>query len=276
MRFLCLHGQGTSSDVLKTQIASLRYQLDATDSHEFDFIDGAVLWPPARSIREVFGDEVESFSYFDESAASILGAVVDLAQYIDSHGPFDGVIGFSQGAVLAATLIIAQTETQRGGMVPVTQTQPPLSFPTETHTHTQTHGSRPSPSPSPTPTVDEDVDPSTHLPRLPPFRCAVFLCGGLPFAWEALKRGRVELITPPPSSSSSSSSCDRPLVEIPVVNCWAAHDEDYPGMGPPLSRLCAPEINEQVIHGAGHAVPSEGDDLIALEAAVRATFERVR
>ncbi|KAH8429840.1 uncharacterized protein LDX57_007511 [Aspergillus melleus] len=266
MRFLCLHGQGTSSDVLKTQLASLRYQLDATDSHEFDFIDGAVLWPPARGIREVFGDEVESFSYFDESAASILGAVVDLAQYIDSHGPFDGVIGFSQGAVLAATLIIAQTESQRGT---VTQTQPqPPSFPTETQTQSlQTHGSRP--SPSPTPTVDEDVDPSTHLPRLPPFRCAVFLCGGLPFAWEALKRGRVELITP-------SSLCDRPLVEIPVVNCWAAHDEDYPGMGPPLSRLCAPEVNEQVIHGAGHAVPSEGDDLIALVAAVRATFERVR
>ncbi|KAI9044724.1 uncharacterized protein KD926_011694 [Aspergillus affinis] len=272
MRFLCLHGQGTSSDVLKTQIASLRYHLDATDSHEFDFIDGAVLWPPARGIREVFGDEVESFSYFDESAASILGAVVDLAQYIDTHGPFDGVIGFSQGAVLAATLIIAQSQTQMPrrteseSVVTVTVPQTLNTRPTETQQTEQTHGSRPTPSPCPM----GDVDPSTHLPRLPPFRCAVFLCGGLPFAWEALKRGRVELITP--------SLCDRPAprIEIPVVNCWATHDEDYPGMGPPLSQLCAQEVNQQVIHRVGHAVPADGDDLMALVDAVKATLDRVR
>lgn len=221
-----------------------------------------MLWPPARGIREVFGDEVESFSYFDESAASITGAVVDLAQYIAAHGPFDGVIGFSQGAVLAATLIIAQRQTHGSSF---SESSKSSSSPTP-------HG-RLSPPRLP-------VDPllAAHLPRQAPFRCAVFLCGGLPFDWHALARGTVELITPsscPAEREGDSSSNQGASIHIPVVNCWAQNDEDYPGMGPPLSQLCARENNQQVVHGVGHAVPSEGHDLMALVSAVQATLDRV-
>ncbi|PLB50765.1 hypothetical protein P170DRAFT_463876 [Aspergillus steynii IBT 23096] len=245
MRFLCLHGQGTSSDVLKTQLASLRNHLDQRARHEYDFVDGAVLWPPARGIREVFGDEVESFSYFDEGADSIRAAVVDLAANVEAQGPFDGVIGFSQGAVLAATLILAQ----------------------------QTHGS----------SLGLRRNASPSAPPDPPFRCAVFLCGGLPFDWAALERGTVELIRPFSSSSSSSGGSSSgarpaecpPVMDLPVVNCWADHDDDYPGMGPPLSQLCASDKNRPVVHTVGHAVPAEGKELMALVEAVQATLDDV-
>lgn len=49
----------------------------------------------------------EYFDYFEEdSAASLLKALNDLDNYVEIQGPFDGVIGFSLGAMLAATLLI--------------------------------------------------------------------------------------------------------------------------------------------------------------------------
>ncbi|KAL2784040.1 serine hydrolase FSH [Aspergillus keveii] len=245
MRFLCLHGLGTNSDVLKAQTASLRYRL-GQDAHEFDFVDGSILWPPARGIAELFSsdaDTVDCYSYFNESASSILTAVNDLAAYVITNGPFDGVIGFSQGAVLAATLLIAVA------------VQPP---------------------PETMQSADADADTESELPDAlralqtrgePPFRFAAFLCGGHPFDLRALQRGVIVEITRRPSS-------DTRLISLPVVNCWAENDEDYPGMGPPLSSLCGRRNNNvEVVHGAGHGVPSEGEDLDALCRAVEKIIE---
>ncbi len=63
---------------------------------------------PARGIQDLFGHNLDCYSFFDgTSASSIRESVEDLSHYVATHGPFEGVIGFSQGAVLAATLIIA-------------------------------------------------------------------------------------------------------------------------------------------------------------------------
>ena len=175
-------------------------------------MDGSLLWPPARGIQEVFGDQVDCYSYFDgedPSASSILEAVTDLANYVASSGPFDGVMGFSQGAVLAATLII-----------------------------------------------------NAELKGLVPFKCAIFLCGGLPFDMTSLKEGKVV--------QCARKSEMTALMHLPVVNCWADNDQDYPGMGPNLSQLCSATDNVEVVHSAGHGVPSEGEDLEKLSAAVTA------
>ena len=55
----------------------------------------------------MYGPQQECYAYFDPSnLTSILKAVEDLKDYIGADGPFDGVIGYSQGAALAATLLI--------------------------------------------------------------------------------------------------------------------------------------------------------------------------
>ena len=47
----------------------------------------------------------EYFAYYDPTnATSILQAVDDLSTFVSSEGPFHGVMGFSQGAALAAML----------------------------------------------------------------------------------------------------------------------------------------------------------------------------
>ena len=49
----------------------------------------------------------EYFQYFDiNSASSALKALNDLDAYIEAEGPYDAVLAFSQGAALAATLMI--------------------------------------------------------------------------------------------------------------------------------------------------------------------------
>ncbi|KAI1761227.1 serine hydrolase FSH [Hypoxylon sp. FL1150] len=113
MRFVCLHGIGTSASILETQLSTLRYRLGA--HHEYEFIEGSLAWPPARGIEEAFGKQDTCYAYFRLSATSILKAVHDLAEFLDTDGPFDGVVAFSQGGALATTLIAAE---QRGLLTP--------------------------------------------------------------------------------------------------------------------------------------------------------------
>lgn len=65
-----------------------------------------ILFLVRTEITDFLRDDTECFAYYDTSVPeSILQAVSDLSEYVASEGPFDGVIGFSQGAALAAMLL---------------------------------------------------------------------------------------------------------------------------------------------------------------------------
>ena len=62
------------------------------------------------------------FQYADESSAqSCIKAIDDLEWYIQNDGPFDGVMAFSQGAGLAATLMVRKIKED-----PISQRLSPL------------------------------------------------------------------------------------------------------------------------------------------------------
>ena len=66
-------------------------------------------------------EDSEFLKYADEtSAESCRNAVSDLEQYLEEEGPFDGVMAFSQGASIAATLLILHKhrQSQRTGIYP--------------------------------------------------------------------------------------------------------------------------------------------------------------
>ncbi|KAA8905058.1 DUF341 domain-containing protein [Sphaerosporella brunnea] len=105
MRFLCLHGMGTNAEVFEMQTAALRFELG--DRYKFEFVEGTVPWPAAPGIQALFPSHTDFYAYYDStSGPSILSALDLLHEYIAEEGPFDGVVGFSQGAALAATLMI--------------------------------------------------------------------------------------------------------------------------------------------------------------------------
>ncbi|KAG8157921.1 hypothetical protein KVR01_012193 [Diaporthe batatas] len=104
MRFLCLHGMGTNSRIFEMQTAAIRHGLGTT--HTFEYIDGAVPAQMAPGVGSVAGANEEYLQYGDPtSPESYSKALHDLENFLEEEGPFDGVMAFSQGAGLAASLL---------------------------------------------------------------------------------------------------------------------------------------------------------------------------
>ncbi|KLJ07413.1 hypothetical protein EMPG_17106 [Blastomyces silverae] len=83
-------------------VAAIRYELGG--DHEYHFVEGCLPWPIAPEITSLVTSKEETFAYYNpDSPETILKALDDLDRYIEDEGPFDGVLGFSQGAVLAAS-----------------------------------------------------------------------------------------------------------------------------------------------------------------------------
>ncbi|KAK6213784.1 hypothetical protein QIS74_09786 [Colletotrichum tabaci] len=108
MRFLCLHGMGTNSDVYEAQLAPIIAQLDP--GHEFVFVDGLLDCEPADKVDAIFPGPFSC--YYDKPVLSQLQDAYDVIyEVLREEGPFDGVFGFSQGGALAASLILHHQAT---------------------------------------------------------------------------------------------------------------------------------------------------------------------
>ena len=110
MHFLCLHGLGTNSQILELQTAAIRYALGP--SHTYTFIEGSLPHSMEPSVGPLVTPGDSFHAYFDPtSAPSILATLTELSSHIasaaeDDEEAYDGVIGFSHGSCLAATLLM--------------------------------------------------------------------------------------------------------------------------------------------------------------------------
>ncbi|KAK1554430.1 hypothetical protein Q3G72_012045 [Acer saccharum] len=104
-RFLCIHGFRTSGEILKKQVE--KWPQEVLQKIDLVFPDGPF---PAQGKSDVegifdppyyewfqFNKEFTEYTNFDEC----LNYIED---YMIKHGPFDGLLGFSQGAILSAGL----------------------------------------------------------------------------------------------------------------------------------------------------------------------------
>jgi hypothetical protein len=144
MRFLCLHGAGTNGEVstlilwktkktlikkkiLEIQIGGIRQKLE-NQGHRFEFMNGKVdakveegTYSPPTTQPKLTPSELEGIVdgpfYNHYARGSSPGSTVQEAfehtrAIIATQGPFDGVLGFSQGAALAASMIIHHSKTR--------------------------------------------------------------------------------------------------------------------------------------------------------------------
>ncbi|KAE8671509.1 hypothetical protein F3Y22_tig00111947pilonHSYRG00156 [Hibiscus syriacus] len=104
-RVVCLHGFRTSAEILKKQV--LRWPLTVLDKLDLVFLD-APFPAQGKSDVEAFFDppyyewfqanqNFTEYTNFEECLEYI-------ENYMIKNGPFDGFLGFSQGAVLSAAL----------------------------------------------------------------------------------------------------------------------------------------------------------------------------
>ncbi|KAL8240476.1 hypothetical protein R6Q59_013831 [Mikania micrantha] len=96
-RFLCLHGHGSNAAKLQEHFNNWPdYVLDKMD---LVFINGPFSVDDEDELFEWFTLDKDNNTYknFDEGMAFIEDCMVEL-------GPFDGLLGFSQGAIVAGAL----------------------------------------------------------------------------------------------------------------------------------------------------------------------------
>lgn len=108
--------------------ATIRYEMD--QHHTFEYVEGCEICPIApgttplhvmysrgttltlTEIKAFYPSNDTYFQYCGRSAASVSRALSQLHTFIIEEGPFDGVIGFSQGAGLIATYLIQINQQQ--------------------------------------------------------------------------------------------------------------------------------------------------------------------
>jgi len=139
-KILCLHGGGTNEAIMRVQTAKVRRML--RDEAEFEFFEGTLpmtnvdpavkrrfegpylSWydvkhdayegvrEPAEYVRALLDDQVTfSYPHADE-------AVARLEHHIDECGPYDALLGFSQGAILITLATAVRLHRARTGLGP--------------------------------------------------------------------------------------------------------------------------------------------------------------
>ncbi|CAA0827769.1 Unknown protein [Striga hermonthica] len=106
LRLLCLHGFRTSGEIIKKQVTG-KWPESVLEKLDLFFVDAPF---PCRGKSDVegifdppyyewfqFNKEFLEYENFDECLAYIENCMI-------KNGPFDGLLGFSQGAILSAAL----------------------------------------------------------------------------------------------------------------------------------------------------------------------------
>ena len=104
-RFMCLHGFRTSGEIMKKQIH--KWPQNVLDKLDLVFVDAPFPCKGKSAVEGIFdppyyewfgyNEDFTEYTNFDECLQYI-------EDYMIKHGPFDGLLGFSQGAILSGAL----------------------------------------------------------------------------------------------------------------------------------------------------------------------------
>ncbi|KAH6673998.1 serine hydrolase FSH [Plectosphaerella plurivora] len=130
LKVLCLHGQQTSAEILEWQLRPLSDKLEQQLDMRFYFVDGLIEAEPDSSFEGIF--EPPFFDWIrwesshgssdtttssDASLATVRAAIELLDHVVADQGPFDGILGFSQGASVACAYL-AHLDRRDGSCAP--------------------------------------------------------------------------------------------------------------------------------------------------------------
>ncbi|KAL6272252.1 hypothetical protein ACE6H2_022944 [Prunus campanulata] len=111
MKILCLHGFRTSGSFLQKQIS--KWDASIFSQFDLDFPDGIFPAGGKSDIEGIFPPPYYEWFQFDKDFTEYTNleeCITYLCDYITSKGPFDGLLGFSQGATLSGLLLGYQAQ----------------------------------------------------------------------------------------------------------------------------------------------------------------------
>ncbi|XAR69781.1 Dihydrofolate reductase [Bertholletia excelsa] len=123
MKILCLHGFRTSGSFLRKQISKWDPSIFA--HFHLEFPDGLYPAGGKADIEGIFPPPYFEWFQFNEDFTEYTNleeCIHHLCQYMTVKGPFDGLLGFSQGATLSALLLGYQAQGK------VLKDHPPLKL----------------------------------------------------------------------------------------------------------------------------------------------------
>ncbi|KAH7310725.1 serine hydrolase-domain-containing protein [Stachybotrys elegans] len=105
MRFLCLHGIGMNAQIFRSQMSQICSALGSDNS--FVFLNGSVATKPLPGLEGQYGGPYLRFGPNEGGDFSAVPDLIeDLLDQAAAEGPFDGIIGFSEGGAVAANMMI--------------------------------------------------------------------------------------------------------------------------------------------------------------------------
>ncbi|KAK4353925.1 hypothetical protein RND71_026119 [Anisodus tanguticus] len=111
-RVLCLHGHRSNTEILKKELV-LNWAEIVLEKQDLVFLNGPFLLPDKVDVRIFFSLPYFAWFHADKDFKEI-SKFEECVQYIEDnmekYGPFDGVLGFSQGAVVTASMPGMQRE----------------------------------------------------------------------------------------------------------------------------------------------------------------------
>ncbi|KAG6548641.1 hypothetical protein Mapa_009795 [Marchantia paleacea] len=109
LKVLALHGSRTSGAILKKQVS--KWSPAIHDLIDFTFLDGPTPAQGESDVQHIYegpyfewmqsNKDYTEFYNYRESIAFVI-------DYVEKNGPFDGLLGFSQGATLAGCIVALQ------------------------------------------------------------------------------------------------------------------------------------------------------------------------
>ncbi|CAH0052192.1 unnamed protein product [Clonostachys solani] len=116
MRFLCLHGYATDSATLEHQLGPLLANLPS--DWQYDFVE-ATSQPSPLILGSLDGIPSSARCWYNLPTPDALqNARDDLLRHIDAEGPYEGIIGFSQGGMMAVSLLLWDSALPDGPTLP--------------------------------------------------------------------------------------------------------------------------------------------------------------
>jgi pimeloyl-ACP methyl ester carboxylesterase len=103
MRILCLHGTAINATIFQSKTAKLRSFLP--QEYSYEFFEGDVPIIPQKRLADVFPGPY--LTWVDVLTTQRMArALSRIEEFIDEEGPFDGVLGVSEGSMISASLIL--------------------------------------------------------------------------------------------------------------------------------------------------------------------------
>ncbi|KAF1981616.1 hypothetical protein K402DRAFT_232505 [Aulographum hederae CBS 113979] len=267
MRLLCLHGRGSNNDIFRMQTAGFRSLLD---DFEFEFVQGQMPHVEGNwSLHTTDFADSKLWGYFNMlDPPDVLKTERELLELVEEDGPFDGILGYSQGGTLAAQMLVRHfAENPKAGVEEM-----PFRFAIFFNTATPSHVFE----------MKEEVKPVdvSSLNEQQQADAALFydimkrnpLLGKTPFYPAQLANGRGVLTDGKLGMVKCDTTWDGQPINMPTLHVRCPQDKEDHGEG--TYKLCNPDLAEQYFHSHMHDFPRGYDEMRTIAKLIRKTADK--